>query len=90
VIRVAPGQKVRPAHSHPNGDEIIYIIRGTGRVMVAGEVAPVREGTTVLFPQGAVHMLHNTGEEEMKVVCFFAPATNLENYRMFEGVDFPE
>ena len=90
VIRVAPGEKVRPAHSHPNGDEIIYIIRGTGRVMVAGEVAPVREGTTVLFPQGAVHMLHNTGQEEMKVVCFFAPSTNLENYRMFEGVDFPE
>jgi oxalate decarboxylase/phosphoglucose isomerase-like protein (cupin superfamily) len=90
VIRVAPGEKVRPAHSHPNGDEIIYIIRGTGRVMVAGEVAPVREGTTVLFPQGAVHMLHNTGQEEMKVVCFFAPSTNLENYLMFEGVDFPE
>jgi len=23
-----------------------------------------------VFPQGAVHMLHNTGDEEMKVVCF--------------------
>ena len=32
----------------------------------------------------------NTGGEEMKVVCFFAPATNLENYKMFEGVDFPD
>ena len=45
------------------------------RVMVSGEVSPVSEGTAVLFPQGAVHMLHNTGSEEMKVVCFFAPAT---------------
>src|SRR6266849_6103557 len=66
VIRVAPGQKVRPAHSHPHGEEVIYIIRGSGRVLVAGEVSPVHEGTTVLFPQGAVHMLHNTGSEEMK------------------------
>jgi mannose-6-phosphate isomerase-like protein (cupin superfamily) len=89
VIRVAPGEKVRPAHSHPNGEEVIYIIRGTGRVLVGGEIAPVREGSVVLFPRGVVHMLHNTGEQEMKVVCFFAPPTNLENYRMHEDVDFP-
>lgn len=90
VIRVAPGDKVRPAHSHPNGEEVIYIVRGTGRVLVAGAVSPVTAGSVVLFPQGAVHMLHNTGDEEMKVVCFFAPPTNLENYRMHEGVDFPD
>ena len=90
VIHVAPGEKVRPAHSHPNGEEVIYVIRGSGRVLVAGEVQAVSPGTTVLFPQGAVHMLHNTGNEEMKVVCFFAPPTSLENYKMHEGVDFPE
>src|SRR5215467_11645175 len=90
LIRVPPGEKVRPAHSHPNGDEVIYVIQGTGRVLVAGEVSPVKEGTTVLFPQGAIHMLHNTGTEEMKVVCFFAPPTNLDNYKMHDGVDFPD
>jgi quercetin dioxygenase-like cupin family protein len=90
VIRIAPGERVRPAHSHPHGEEVIYIIRGSGRVLVAGEVSAVREGSVVLFPQGAVHMLHNTGTEEMKVVCFFAPSTNLENYQMHEGVDFPD
>ena len=90
VIRVAPGDKVRPAHSHPNGDEVIYIMTGSGRVMVGDDVQAVRAGTTVLFPRGVVHMLHNTGADEMKVVCFFAPATNLENYKMFEGVDFPD
>jgi quercetin dioxygenase-like cupin family protein len=90
VIRVAPGDKVRPAHSHPNGEEVIYIIKGSGRVLVAGEVSPVRAGSVVLFPRGAVHMLHNTGAEEMKVVCFFAPPTGLHNYVMHEGVDFPD
>ena len=90
VIRVAPGDKVRPAHSHPNGEEVIYIVAGSGRVMVGGDVQPVNAGTTVLFPRGIVHMLHNTGAEEMKVVCFFAPPTNLENYVMHEGVDFPD
>src|SRR6201986_3567958 len=87
VIRVAPGEKVRPAHSHPHGEEVIYIIRGSGRVLVAGEVSPVRAGSVVLFPQDEVHMLHNTGDVEMKVICFFAPSTGLENYRMYENVD---
>jgi uncharacterized cupin superfamily protein len=90
VIRVPPGEKVRPAHSHPNGEELIYIIRGSGRVMVDGVVDPVLEGTAVLFPQGSPHMLQNTGEEEMKVICFFAPATNLANYKYFEEIDFPK
>ena len=90
VIRVPPGEKARPAHSHPNGEEVIYVIRGSGRVLVGGEVRPVRAGMAVLFPQGVVHMLHNTGSEEMKVVCFFAPPTGLENYKMYEDVDFPD
>jgi quercetin dioxygenase-like cupin family protein len=90
VIRIAPGDKVRPAHSHPNGEEVIYIMSGSGRVLVAGDVQQVRAGMAVLFPQGAVHMLHNTGAEEMKVVCFFAPPTGLDNYRMHEDVDFPD
>jgi quercetin dioxygenase-like cupin family protein len=89
VIRVAAGESVRPAHAHPNGEECIYIIRGSGRVMVDGAVEPVKAGTAVLFPQGSVHMLQNTGNEEMKVVCFFAPPTDLANYEFFEGVDFP-
>ena len=81
---------MRPAHSHPQGEEVIYILRGSGRVMVEGDVQAVCPGTTVVFPRGAVHMLHNTGSEEMKVVCFFAPATSLANYKMYEEVDFPD
>lgn len=89
LIRVPPGETVRPAHSHPNGEEAIHIIEGSGRVLVNGEVGAVRPGTTVLFPQGEVHMLQNNGEEEMKVICFFAPATNLDNYKFFNDVEFP-
>ena len=90
VIRVLPGQTVKPAHSHPNGEEVIYILRGSGRVYVDGAIDSVRAGTAVLFPQGAVHMLQNTGDEEMKVACFFAPATDLSNYKFFEGIEFPD
>jgi quercetin dioxygenase-like cupin family protein len=89
VIEVQPGQTVRPAHSHPNGEEVIYIVRGSGRVMIDGVVESVKEGFAVLFPQGSVHMLQNTGDEEMKVACFFAPPSDLTTYRFFEDIDFP-
>jgi len=89
VIRVAPGEKVRPAHSHPNGEEVIYILSGHGRVLVNGEVAPVKTNSAVLFPQGEIHMLQNLSDVEMKVACFFSPPAGLENYVFFEDVDFP-
>lgn len=90
VIRVLPGETVRPAHSHPGGEELIYIITGHGKVMIEGEVGEVRAGSAILFEQGKVHMLRNTSNVEMKVICFFAPATSVDNYKTFDHITFPE
>src|SRR5262249_53643045 len=89
VIRVEAGEKVRPAHSHPHGEEVIYILPGSARILLDGAIEQVKAGSAVLVPQGAIHMLQNTGAEEMKAACFFAPGTKLENYVFFEDVDFP-
>jgi len=90
VIRVLPGETVRPAHSHPNSEELIYIIAGSGKVMIENEVGEVKSGSAILFEQGKIHMLKNTGSIEMKVICFFAPATNVDNYKTFDDIVFPE
>jgi len=58
--------------------EDVFTITGRGTV-VTGKVE-----------QGKVHMLRNTGDMEMKVICFFAPATNVDNYKIFEHISFPE
>lgn len=89
VMRVLPGETVRPAHSHPQGEELIYVISGSGKVAVDGEVGALRPGTAVLFPKGAVHMVRNSGAEEMKVICFFAPQANLDTYVFHRDVEFP-
>jgi quercetin dioxygenase-like cupin family protein len=90
VIQIQPGETVRPAHSHPNGEEVIYILQGSGRVMIEGVVEAVHAGSAVLFPQGKIHMLQNTGDGEMKVACFFAPPSDLGTYRFFEDIHFPD
>jgi mannose-6-phosphate isomerase-like protein (cupin superfamily) len=88
VIRVLPGETVQPAHAHTEGEELIYIMSGTGQAWVDGEIQPIRIGSAVLFEQGQVHMIRNVGDSEMKVVCFFAPPTGLDNYKFYEGVAF--
>ena len=89
VIRVLPCETVRPAHSNHNSEELIYIITVSVKVMIENEVGEVRAGSAILFEQGKIHMLQNSGDVEMKVICFFAPATNVDNYKTFEGVTFP-
>jgi len=90
LIRVPAGATVKPAHSHPNGEEVIHIVHGTGRVWIEGKVEAVRTGSTILFPQGDIHMLQNTGDDEMKVICFFAPPSDLGTYKFFEDIEFPD
>lgn len=88
VIKVSEGEKVKPAHSHPEGEEVIYIIEGSGEVLINKETYNVHKGCAILFPQNSVHMLKNTGKGELKVVCFFAPPTNIKEYKYFYDVDF--
>jgi quercetin dioxygenase-like cupin family protein len=90
VMRVLPGETVRPAHSHPDGEELIYVISGSGKVAVDGEVGRLGPGTAVLFPRGSVHMVRNSGTEELKVICFFAPPAELATYVFHPEVEFPE
>jgi len=89
-MRVLPGQTVQPAHSHPNGEELIYFISGNGHVYVDGIIRPVREGSAVLFEQGSIHMVRNSGDQEMKVACFFAPASKLEEYEFHPDTNFDD
>ncbi len=90
VMYVQPKQTVSPAHSHPDCEELIYVVSGSGHVYVDGEIVAVREGSAVLFSKDSVHMVRNSGDTEMKVACFFSEATNLTLYEFHPNVLFDE
>ena len=71
MIQVAPGETVRPAHSHPNGEEIIYIVRGSGKVMIEGVVEPVKAGARFYFPGENTYAAEygNRGDEGCLFLC---------------------
>lgn len=89
MVRLAKGAIVTPAHSHQKSEEVIYVIRGEGEVLLDGKVYPLREGSVAVFPKQSIHMLRNTGTSEMKVICFFAPPTDTTEYTFHESIKFP-
>ena len=90
VVVIKPGNTVKPAHSHPNREELIYIVSGEGSAYIDGVVYPIRSGTAVLFPKKSIHMLQNTGNADMKVVCVFMPQATMADYTFHEDVIFPD
>jgi quercetin dioxygenase-like cupin family protein len=88
-VTIKGGNTVRPAHSHPSVEEVIYVVSGNGRVLVDEEVKPIKAGTIVFFPAQSIHMVSNTGEEDMKIICFFTPPADFDDYKFHEGIDFP-
>jgi uncharacterized cupin superfamily protein len=90
MVRLAPGATVSPAHSHNANEEVIYIVSGSGQILIDGTVYELRAGSIAVLPKQKIHMLRNTDKEEMKVVCFFAPPTDTSEYVFHDSVQFPE
>ena len=53
-------------HSH-EWEHAMYIMNGTGKVVIQGEEAIVREGMLAFVPRDAVHSIQNVGEDELVV-----------------------
>ncbi|MDR1851702.1 MAG: cupin domain-containing protein [Propionibacteriaceae bacterium] len=61
-------------HTHPESDEVLYIIEGTGEQTVAdsGKFA-VGPGDSIYIPKGTVHSTFNTGWTQMRILAVYAP-----------------
>ena len=68
-----PG-KGHERHNHPDSDEILYIVSGTGEQMVDDtDTFPVAAGATVFIPKGAFHSTVNTGWDPLTILAIVRP-----------------
>ena len=73
-VVLLPGQG-HERHNHPDSDEILYILAGTGEQMVDdGDPFPVTAGQAVFIPKAAFHSTVNTGWEPLTLLAIYAPA----------------
>ncbi len=70
--RLPPGGRTTP-HYHPQTEEIYYILSGSGRMTIGGEVQSVGPGDAIAIPPGAIHTIENDGSETLLFLCCCAP-----------------
>jgi mannose-6-phosphate isomerase-like protein (cupin superfamily) len=73
VGRFTPGVEVKP-HFHKNHSETIYVIEGSGQMVIGGNVVEIKPGTVHFNGKGNVHSVKNTGSSDLIVIQVFAPA----------------
>ena len=63
-IHVSPGKRLS-YQRHQKRSEYWYITEGTGEVTLNGEIQKVSKGSIVEIPQGMLHRMSNTGNNEL-------------------------
>jgi quercetin dioxygenase-like cupin family protein len=70
---VAPGEGP-PLHVHANEDEILYVVEGTLRFKLEGEILLAPPGSFAFVPRGARHTWQNVGETPARLLVIFTPS----------------
>ena len=71
VGSIPPGHA--PAHFH-NYEEVLFILRGEGRMWAGETNTPIGPGSCIYLPKGQVHCVENIGEGELRLLGVFYPA----------------
>jgi quercetin dioxygenase-like cupin family protein len=66
---LSPGEQT-PMHRHPNADEAIIVLEGTGVATTSAGDAPAKAGTVLFAPRGSWHTLR-AGDDGLKVMMVY-------------------
>src|SRR5215217_240514 len=71
VGSIPPGRA--PDHFHEY-EEVLFILRGEGRMWAGETNTPIGPGSCIYLPRGQVHCVENTGSGELRLLGVFYPA----------------
>src|SRR3954451_18221667 len=72
-LTVGPGARVPPAHSHSNNEEMVYVLEGTLRYSVDGEMRDLTPGGRMYSPRGSVHAFSNPHDRPARALVILTP-----------------
>jgi quercetin dioxygenase-like cupin family protein len=60
-----------PTHDHTSSEEIFYILRGKGQVILGGRAIEVKAGDFIAIPKGILHQVINKGADRLEhLACY--------------------
>ena len=78
VTEVDATSKMTP-HKHEQ-EEVIFILRGHGRVTINDKPEEIKEGTVIYLPSNSEHAIENESSETMKFTFAFSPTIKVGSY----------
>jgi mannose-6-phosphate isomerase-like protein (cupin superfamily) len=71
VGSIPPGRA--PDHFH-NYEEVLFILRGEGRMWAGESHTAIAAGSCIYLPKGQIHCVENIGDDELRLLGVFYPA----------------
>lgn len=73
-------------HQHLAHSEHVYIIEGTGDMLIGNETFKIKKGDLLFIPKGTIHALKVTSDNPMKVLSIQAPEFDGKDRVIIENV----
>ena len=70
---IPPGKRL--GKHTDTAEETQFFIGGSGDLLLDDGAKPVKKGDLIVLTEGTMHDLHNTGDEDLRVIGFFASPT---------------
>jgi mannose-6-phosphate isomerase-like protein (cupin superfamily) len=72
MIRAAGKGRVSRSHYHTVADEIVWVVGGSGEMLINGKWTPVKSGDLHINPRGNIHDTRSLNED-LRYISIFAP-----------------
>lgn len=73
VVSIRPGQR-NPLHSHPNCEELLYVLSGECEHRLGEETYNLGPGSVIRIPRGVAHFARCTSAGPLRaIICFSSP-----------------
>jgi mannose-6-phosphate isomerase-like protein (cupin superfamily) len=72
IMTIPPGGEIGE-EVHPDTDQVLTFVSGTGEAVVAGETRGIAQGDLVVVPAGVRHNFVNTGVNPLVLYTMYGP-----------------
>jgi len=79
-----------PEHSHESSAELVYILSGSGKLVLNGAEQTVQAGDLIFIPPGVLHSFHNSGGEVVNVFQVYSPPGPEERFKTWRTMSEDE
>jgi quercetin dioxygenase-like cupin family protein len=76
VVTIYPGKR-NPLHSHPNCEELLYVVSGRCEHLLGEEKCELAAGNVIRIPRGIRHWARCTSAEPLVAVISFSSGVRL-------------